>query len=64
VTVSKPTVETDRIDIFEQAGQANRILARRYSVTLEKPGRVDVTLKPVNGKALLCGAVLEPVDDN
>jgi rhamnogalacturonyl hydrolase YesR len=55
---------TDRIDVFGQTGQANRILVRRYAVTLEEPSRVDVTLEPVKGKALLCGAVLEPVGDN
>ena len=29
-------------------------------VRLENPGAVRVTLKPVRGKAILCGAVLEP----
>ncbi len=63
VTVSKPAVETDRIDIFEQTGQTNRILVRRYPIMLEEAGRVDVTLEPVKGKALLCGAILEPVPE-
>jgi hypothetical protein len=64
VTVSKPAVETDRIDIFKQTGQANRILVRRYPITLEEPGLVDVIAEPVEGKALLCGAILEPVSED
>jgi hypothetical protein len=28
----------------------------------DRRGRIDVTLKPVKGKALLCGAILRPVD--
>jgi hypothetical protein len=58
------TIETDQIDIFKHTGQANRILVRRYPITLEKPGRIDVTLEPVKGKALLCGAILEPVGND
>ena len=58
------TIETDQIDIFKHTGQANRILVRRYLITLEKPGRIDVTLEPIKGKALLCGAVLEPVGND
>ncbi|MHC4687123.1 MAG: hypothetical protein ACYTEW_22865, partial [Planctomycetota bacterium] len=66
VTVRHRTVsiETDRIDIFKQTGQDNRILVRRYPITLEEPGRVDVILEPVKGKALLCGAILEPVSED
>ena len=43
---------------------AREILVRWYPATLEKPGLVDVTLGPVKGKALLCGAVLEAVGDD
>jgi hypothetical protein len=52
--------ETDRIDIFKQTGRANRILVCAYTVALERPGRLNVTLEPVKGKVLLCGAVLRP----
>ncbi|MFH1716310.1 MAG: alpha-glucuronidase family glycosyl hydrolase [Planctomycetota bacterium] len=66
VTVSNPeaSLTTDEIDIFRQTGRANRILVRTYRVKLEEPGTVDVTIEPVKSKALLCGAVLEPVDDD
>ncbi|NOR66981.1 MAG: hypothetical protein GQ528_06475 [Woeseiaceae bacterium] len=57
------TVHTDRIDIFKQTGRTNKVLVYEYPVTLERPGRLDVTLKPVKGKALLCGAILKPVVD-
>ena len=50
----------DRLDIFKQAGRANRILVCGYPVVLERPGRLNVTLEPVKGKVLLCGAVLRP----
>ncbi|MCX7010516.1 MAG: discoidin domain-containing protein [Kiritimatiellaeota bacterium] len=50
-----------RMDIFAQAGGQNRILEWIWPVKLPRPGCVTVTLTPVVGKALLCGAVLEPV---
>ena len=50
----------DRVDLFHRAGGANRIVELVYPVTLESPGAVDVTLTPVQGQAILCGAVLEP----
>jgi hypothetical protein len=51
----------DRIDIVREAGGANRVLARRYPVSLPSPGRVEVNVTPVRGKVLLCGAILEPL---
>ncbi|MBM3888861.1 MAG: hypothetical protein FJ388_07005 [Verrucomicrobia bacterium] len=52
---------TDRVDIFRRAGRANRIVELSYPVRLTAPGAVQLTLTPVKGKSLLCGAVLEPM---
>ena len=52
---------TDRVDVFKRAGGANRLLELDYPVKLAAPGPVTVELAPVIGKALVCGAVLEPV---
>jgi hypothetical protein len=54
-------VRADRIDIFKQTGGRHRILERVYDVTVGAAGAVKVTVKPIAGKILLCGAVLEPV---
>ncbi len=51
---------TDRVDIFQLAGQPNRIIVRKYDLTLGPNGAVDVKLTPVQGQAIICGAVLEP----
>jgi hypothetical protein len=55
------TARSDRVDICARAGGANRVLELVYPVTLTAPGAVEVKLTPVTGKALICGAVLEPV---
>lgn len=52
---------TDRIDIVELAGGANRVLEQTYEVALDAPGVVEVRLVPERGKALLCGLELAPV---
>lgn len=54
----------DRIDMAGQMGRNKSILTPNYHVRLEKPGRVDVTLKPVQGKAILCGAILMPESES
>jgi hypothetical protein len=50
---------TERVDIFRLAGHKNRMIARPYRLTLRQPDAVEVTLKPVTGKAMICGAVLQ-----
>jgi hypothetical protein len=60
VNISTNPAEKSKIDIYEQAGGKNRILAIEYPVTLTKPGNPEVTLTPVKGKALVCGALLTP----
>ena len=50
----------DRVDVFQRAGGARRMLGLEYPVTLKTAGTVAVTLTPVKGKALLCGVMLEP----
>ncbi|MBI4661252.1 MAG: hypothetical protein HY735_20710 [Verrucomicrobia bacterium] len=51
----------DRLDIFRLAGRPNAVVERTYDVAAVRGGAVKVTLTPVLGKALICGAVLEPV---
>ena len=51
----------ERVDVFAGTGGARRVLERAFDVKLATPGRVTVTLTPVTGKALVCGASLEPV---
>jgi hypothetical protein len=50
----------DRVDVFQRAGGARRVLALDYSIALKSAGAVKVTLRPVKGKTILCGAVLKP----
>ncbi len=50
----------DQVDVFQRAGGARRVVALVYPVVLKSAGSVDVTLTPLKGKAILCGAVLEP----
>ena len=50
-----------RLDIFQEVGRANRVLTRRYPVSLALGGEVEVTLTPRVGKAILSAAALEPL---
>ena len=52
---------TDRVDIFQRSGGANRMVELVYPVTVGKSGTVTVTLTPVKGELILCGAVLQPM---
>ena len=51
---------TDIVDVFRRAGERNRVVDLVYSITLKSAGAVAVTLTPVKGHAIICGAVLEP----
>ncbi len=51
---------SDRVDLFDRAGGTNRAFALKYSLELLQPGTIELTLKPVRGRAFLCGAVLTP----
>jgi len=51
---------SDTVDIFKEAGGANRLLERVYPVTLRESAAVTVTLAPVKGKVVISGVVLEP----
>jgi hypothetical protein len=48
------------VDVFKEAGGANRLAEREIPVTLRKPGELSVTLTPVKGSAVISGLVLEP----
>jgi hypothetical protein len=58
VKVAEAPVE--RVDVYRRAGGPRRVVALTYPVTLKSAGVVEVTLTPVEGKVLLCGAMLEP----
>ena len=58
----EPGQISQRVDVFQRAGARNRIVALTYSVELDEPDVVRVTLSPVKGTALICGLKLEPVD--
>ncbi|MEI7731052.1 MAG: discoidin domain-containing protein [Verrucomicrobiota bacterium] len=51
----------DRVDIFQLAGQANKVVGKTYSLTVLRTGLLGLKLTPIQGKALLCGLELEPV---
>ena len=53
----------DRVDLFKLTGGRHRLLALRYCVDLKQPGVVPITLKPLKGKAILCGMVLTANED-
>ena len=52
----------DRIDVWEAAGGANRVLALSYPVKLARPSTVRLTLSPIKGKARICGVIVTPVE--
>jgi hypothetical protein len=51
----------ERVDIFRLAGGRHRVVEKHCWVTLSAKGKLKLTLTPSVGKALLCGAVVEPV---
>jgi len=53
---------TERVDLFARAGGTNRAVELVYPIHLRTSGVLAVRLIPMTGKALLCGAVLEPDD--
>ena len=59
-TVSVGTT-TRTVDVFKEAGGARKLVEQVYPVTLSAPGEIVVTLTPIKGKAVISGAVLEPV---
>jgi hypothetical protein len=59
---SSPPSTTDRVDIFQATGRANQVLERSYRLGLASPGVVNVRLTPQKGAALVCAAILEPID--
>ena len=48
----------EQVDVFERAGGAGRMVALDYTTTLKTAGTIDVTVTPVKGKAILCGAIV------
>ena len=51
----------ERVDIFRLAGVPDHLIERTYDITVGSSGTVKVTLTPVTGRVLICGAVLEPL---
>jgi hypothetical protein len=60
VAVNSAVME-ERLDVFAASGGNGRVLERAWTVRPDKAGCVTLTLTPVKGKALVCGAVLEPI---
>ena len=56
---SAPATDSNTVDVFKEAGGANRLFERVFPVTLRAPGEIVVTLTPVKGKAVISGLVLE-----
>jgi len=50
------------IDVIKRAGGVNKPLCLTYPITLQQEGSLDITIKPVKGLALICGAMIEPVE--
>lgn len=51
---------TDRVDLFRLTGRSGAVIQRTYDVTVGQAGAIRLTLTPIRGKALICGAVVEP----
>jgi hypothetical protein len=58
--VSLNGAAAERIDLVQRAGGPHRLLALSYPVELKEPGLVTVTITPIEGEAVISGAVLEP----
>jgi len=56
----KPFVK-ERIDIVQRAGGRNRVVQLTYPIDMQN-GVLIVELLPIRNEALLCGAILEPVE--
>lgn len=48
-------------DPFHEAGGRNRPWTIQHDFHIDVPGPVSITLTPLNGEVIICGAVLEPV---
>jgi hypothetical protein len=55
------SLKKDDIDIFKRVGKQNQILQTSY--TLEIKDNLDLMLKPVHGKAILSGIIIDPVSE-
>ena len=55
----RPDIEFT-VDIFQKAGQANRLTEWEVPVHLADPGFIQIFVTPVRGKAVLSGLVLTP----
>jgi hypothetical protein len=52
----------ERLDLFHVAGGRQRVVERSYRVKVLPPGKLVLTLTPVAGKALISGAVVQPLE--
>jgi hypothetical protein len=58
--IAGKSTDKDRIDLSQRGGGKNTVIALEYPVKLQRAGAVRVTLSPVTGKTLVCGATLSP----
>jgi hypothetical protein len=54
----------ERLDIFHLAGGRQRVVERAYTVKVLPPGKLVLTLTPATGKALISGAVVQPLESH
>jgi hypothetical protein len=52
----------ERLDLSHPAGGPQRVVEKSYRVKMPRPGRLTLTLTPVTGKALISGAVVQPLE--
>lgn len=52
---------TNRIDIYERAGAPRRVATFSYPILLKAPGTIKIRLTPLKGKAVVSGAVVNPL---
>ncbi len=55
---AKPLL-TERVDIFQRTGARNKVFTLTRPVRIDQ-GRLELELRPVRGKTLICGIVIEP----
>jgi hypothetical protein len=59
---SQATPVQERLDVFLLAGGRQRVVERSYTVKVPSSGKLVLTLTPVTGKALISGAVVQPLE--
>jgi hypothetical protein len=51
----------DRVDLMARAGKPYEVVELDYEVSLGTAGRIDLTLTPVQGKAVISAVIVQPL---